>query len=288
MRLLLTLLNFNFKLRLKILHCWLNCLSTTSILTSNNENPCFPDSLFGFFATGFPQQRIVPHLNDSMMKDGIINLSFKDAWRFNYGDNTTWASPQYSDATWQNLDPNILEVSQLADSAWQGYGWWRVAFTIDSNVKQQLSHLSFKSWGAAEVYIDGQLVHRYGVFAIQPNQSANFVPRYLVDKPIKLAGNDTHVLAVRYAYHHARRDAAILKHNAPSLGFSIGLANVGHSTNSENNFTYAIAATASVTALLVLLLCLHLLLIYKFPNDNANRIVAVVIACFLISVFTNY
>ena len=234
-------------------------------------------------------QNETPHLTSSMIgKDGILPLKFKKVWKYHAGDNIKWAEPNFDDAGWHNISPEGLSAKALPDSLWQGYGWWRLSFTADSSIYAQLTRLFFRSWGAAEVYLDGRKLHDYGNFSTESSLERNFVPRYCLDMPIQILPRASHVLAIRYSNHQAKNFQQQLKHNAQSLGFTIAFANETKGAAAENNQTYAIASLSIITALLLLLLLLHLLLFYKFPKDNSNLFISLVITFFLLSAMTNY
>jgi signal transduction histidine kinase len=232
---------------------------------------------------------IRPHLTSKLISnEGLLLLKFKGAWKYQQGDDKGWANPDYDDAAWHTIAPDGLSAKAMPDSLWQGYGWWRLAFTADSSLYQQVTRLHFRSWGAAEVYLDGNKLNTFGNFSSQAADEKNFVPRYVVDKKIEMSSAAFHVLAVRFSNHQAKLNQALLKHNAPSLGFNIGFGNEAKGAESERNYAYAIAALSIISAILLLLCGLHLLLYFKFPKDNSNLVIALVIASFLISAITNY
>jgi Na+-driven multidrug efflux pump len=83
---------------------------------------------------------------------------------------------------------------------------------------------------------------------------------------------------VRFSNHQAKQNLALLKHNAPILGFSIGFGNEAKGKESARNCAYGIASLSIISAILLLLCALHLLLFFKFPKDNSNWVIALVIA----------
>jgi two-component sensor histidine kinase len=237
---------------------------------------------------GTAQNKVTPHLTASMMKEGLITMSFKDAWRYQQGDDRQWANPNFDDAAWHNIAPEGLRAHAMPDSLWHGYGWWRIHFTADSTFYSTISRLHFRGWGAAEVYLDGKKITNYGTFSTEAATEKNFIPRYVVDKSIRIEPAALHVLAIRYANHQAKNNQAILKHNAPYLGFTFGFANENKGAASERNYAYYIIAHSVVTAILLLLTLLHLLLFFKFPKDKSNLAIALVVCLFLMSAATNY
>jgi two-component sensor histidine kinase len=222
-----------------------------------------------------------------MMKEGLITMSFKDAWRYQQGDDRQWANPNFDDAAWHNIAPEGLRANAMPDSLWYGYGWWRMRFTADSTFYSTVSRLHFRGWGAAEVYLDGKKISYYGTFSTDAATEKNYVPRYVVDKTISVEPAALHVLAIRYSNHQAKRNRDILKHNAPYLGFTFGFANESKGAASERNYAYYIIAHSIVAAILLLLFLLHLLLFFKFPKDKSNLAISLVVLLFLMSAGTN-
>ena len=188
-----------------------------------------------------------PHLISSMIgQEGILPLKFKEAWKYHSGDDIKWAEPNFEDAGWHKIAPEGLSARALPDSLWQGYGWWRLSFTADSSIYAQATRLFFRSWGAAEVYLDGKKLHDYGNFSTESSLEKNFVPRYCLDMPIQIVPRASHVLAIRFSNHQAKKFQELLKHNTQSLGFIIAFANETKGAAAENNQTYAIASLSII------------------------------------------
>ena len=230
----------------------------------------------------------IPHLSSTMLKEGLIILSFKEAWKYQKGDDLSWKAPNFDDAAWHNMSPERLFVRNLTDSLWQGYGWWRLSFTADSAFYNAISRLHFRGWGAAEVYLDGQLISTYGTFSSQPTGEKNYIPRYVLDNSIKMLPAEKHLLAVRYSNHAAKKNEAIFRHNALYAGFTIGFANEAKANQAEKNYAYYVGAHSIITVILLLLMLLHGLLFSKFPKDASNLAIMGVVFLFLLSVATNY
>jgi hypothetical protein len=131
---------------------------------------------------GTAQNKVTPHLTSSMMKEGLITMSFKDAWTYQQGDDRQWANPNFDDAAWHNIALEGLRANAMPDSLWHGYGWWRMRFTADSTFYSTVSRLHFRGWGAAEVYLDGKKISYYGTFSTDAATEKNYIPRYVVDK----------------------------------------------------------------------------------------------------------
>jgi hypothetical protein len=150
-----------------------------------------------------------PHLDASLVKEGLLELKFKDSWRHQPGDSLEWANPNFDDAIWYNLDPIGLKADQMPDSLWKGYGWWRISFTADPSTIESIERLYFYSWGAAEIYLDGKLVNTYGNFSPDSQLEKTYSPDYDGDRSLKIMPEDTQTLAIRFSHHQAKKPADI-------------------------------------------------------------------------------
>ena len=237
----------------------------------------------------YAQDQTLPQLSQSMMNDeGLLNFSTSDGWKYQPGDDLQWADPEFDDSQWYDIAPGDLGIDAMPDSLWNGYGWWRYVFTADSSFYDENWNLYFVGWGAAEVYLDGERVHQFGIFSVDPDKERTFSPIAKFHPPIKITENDTHTVAVRYSHHQAKDYNAVIKINAEDLGFRFGFGThaLNQSTaqiNTYNNFTIFVSA-----AVLFVLLLLHLMLFYKFPEDRSNLFISLIVGLLFISVLLVY
>ena len=131
--------------------------------------------------------------------DHIIYIS--DTWIFKAGDNHVWANPAYVDSSWQKTS-TYLGPSELSFIDWQGIGWFRFHFKVDSTlVGYPLALIAEQHYGASEIYLDGKKLYEIGKVSVFSDEN---VP-HRDNRPRPLVINDTteHVLAVRFANYHA-------------------------------------------------------------------------------------
>jgi hypothetical protein len=158
--------------------------------------PCLLLTCFLFFAFVQVQaQRMadsVVYLH-SLPADGIV---LDKGWKFISGDNPAYANPGYDDGAWETINPtlDIYEFPQIPTS---GIVWFRLHLLTDTSLDRQLA-LIIQQSGASEIYLDGQLIHRFGVLSSNPANVKAYDPLWRpVSFPIK---KDTiQVLAVRFA-----------------------------------------------------------------------------------------
>jgi hypothetical protein len=64
---------------------------------------------------------------------GLLELKFNNSWRYQPGDNLEWASPDFDDSKWQDVNPIGLKAYQMPDSLWIGV--WLVANYLHCRLK---------------------------------------------------------------------------------------------------------------------------------------------------------
>lgn len=236
--------------------------------------------LFFFLGTlsSFAQN---PQIDSSLFKEGLLELNFKDAWRYQPGDNLEWAKSDFDDSDWYKIDPNGLKAYRMPDSLWNGFGWWRITFTADSNSIEAIERLYFSSWGAAEVYLDGALVASYGSFSIDSQQEKNHIPNYEADRPLKFTAKGVHTLAVRFSNHQAKNNFKIFRYFSENLGFDIGFSSAVRANYSDFRYANSFATLSVIVVVLSILLLLHVLLYFKFRKEEPYLVITLITFFFL-------
>lgn len=235
--------------------------------------------LFNFSTLDSYAQR--PHLDESLFKEGLLELKFKDSWRYQAGDNPDWANPGFDDTHWHRVNPIALKAHQMPDSLWVGYGWWRISFTADPKTIKAIERLYFHSWGAAEIFLDGELVQTYGNFSIDRRLEQTHTPNYAPDRPLKISPRDVHTLAVRFSNHQAKNNFLIFRHFAENLGFNIGFSSAVRADYSDFRYPNSFATLSVIVVVLSILLLLHVLLYFKFRKEEPYLVITLITFFFL-------
>jgi two-component system NtrC family sensor kinase len=133
------------------------------------------------------------HIN-KLPREGIL---LDRGWKFQVGDNLEWATPQYDDSKWASINPALDIHDSLPQIPRSGIVWFRLRLLIDSTATNELAMMIQQS-GASEMYLNGKLIHRFGVLSTKPEEVTAYNP---LDKPVSFpvinAGMQT--LAIRYA-----------------------------------------------------------------------------------------
>jgi two-component sensor histidine kinase len=221
------------------------------------------------------------HVDGSLFREGLLELKFKENWKYQPGDNPEWAKPDFDDSDWYKIDPIGLKAYQMPDSLWSGFGWWRISFTADPNTVESIERLYFNSWGAAEIYLDGELVETYGNFSTDSKLEKTHTPNYEPDRPIKITPQDVHTLAVRFSNHQAKNNFKIFRYFAENLGFDIGFSSTVRAKYSDFRYPNSFATLSVIVAVLFILLVLHVLLYFKFRKEEPYLVITLITFFFL-------
>jgi two-component sensor histidine kinase len=222
-----------------------------------------------------------PHLDASLFREGLLELKFKDSWKYQSGDNLAWANPNFDDANWHSLAPIALKPYQMPDSLWMGYGWWRITFTADPKTIDAIERLYFYSWGAAEIYLDGELVATYGNFSQDSQLEKTYTPDYDGDKPLTIKAQEEHTLAIRFSNHQAKENYKTFRYFSENLGFNVGFSSEVRAQFSDRRYANSLATLSVIAVLLSILLLLHVLLFFKFKKEEANLVITLITFLFL-------
>jgi len=132
---------------------------------------------------------------NSIPKDGFL---LYEGWKFHPGHDPAWSSPAFVDSSWEVVDP-FLNPSALPQLKNAGTGWLRFHFKAGKALRERLVWLILDLGVAAEVYLNGRLIKRYGTVSDSPGKVRPY-SRNTDPIPLKYEGGAPQVLAIRYAY----------------------------------------------------------------------------------------
>ncbi|MEX0719688.1 MAG: hypothetical protein WD059_03400, partial [Balneolaceae bacterium] len=252
--------------------------------------------LLMLLAIGLPDSTMnkssqVAQISISEENETAVFISHRSEWRYHPGDNLEWANPEFDDSDWLSLTPSSTSITELPDSLWPGYGWWRFTFQADSAFYEQNWNLYFSGWGAAEVYLDGNLLYNYGKFSTKPEDEQTYTAYLKTQKPVSMKQKSQHTLAIRYSFHKAKKYQSLFFEKAENYDRSkIALGFIKHTYNeniiqARNVQIFVLSFSASA---LFILLLIHITLYIKFRDDQSNLLVSILIGLLLISCLSVY
>jgi adenylate cyclase len=136
---------------------------------------------------------------DSVLHITAANIHLIDpdtgSWRFKAGDNLQWAAKNIDGSDWVAASPVIHSIKECNRIGFKGRGWFRLYIDVDSNLVTKPIILDLISKGAAEIYIDGKLIHKIGTLK---NSEESIYQKTFFPSVFVLNDIGVHVIAVRY------------------------------------------------------------------------------------------
>ena len=118
------------------------------------------------------------------------------AWSYRPGDDPSWADPAFDDSAWPLVAP-ALDGGDAIPGGWAGIGWFRRRIKTTTGFGDRPLGLRIRQAGASEVYLDGELVARFGTVSASPEEERPEVPQYV--SSLHLEPEVEYLLAVRYS-----------------------------------------------------------------------------------------
>ncbi|HPH92030.1 MAG TPA: ATP-binding protein [Ferruginibacter sp.] len=118
-------------------------------------------------------------------------------WQYKVGDNPAWATPGFDAADWQVASLNEIPYGST-DIPDGSIVWMRMRIKNDSSFVQPLV-MRLHQTGASEMYLDGKLIHRFGVVSANPDSAVFYLPR-AQNFAFPLINDSAQLLAVRFLH----------------------------------------------------------------------------------------
>ena len=146
--------------------------------------------------TVFSQEDKVLVITDTTVADKWMILG--DNWRYQKGDNMSWANPEFDDTTWNEFSSSNLNLldgkNVIADRG--EIVWFRKRIMADQSLNDALV-LNIYQEGASEIYLDGKLIHQLGKVSSNKDEVIYNNPfRQILHIPIEKSKEQ--ILAVRF------------------------------------------------------------------------------------------
>jgi serine phosphatase RsbU (regulator of sigma subunit) len=225
------------------------------------------------------QQKIILTEERIKNKGGFVELF--EGWKYKIGDDSSWAAPDYDDNDWENINPR-LKKEDFEKLNWTGNIWFRNELHVDSSLWNIVFGLNFYCTGAAEVYLNGRLLYKYGVVGTSKETEEIFLdrnPRHLLfDK------KEIQVLAVRYSNHSADKIA----NRNEQVGFTATLGDIEFFIyNRINNVRELSISQMAFGAFILAFAIMHLLLFIFYPRAKENLFYSVSMLSFAVVIYTS-
>lgn len=132
-------------------------------------------------------------LND-LPKDGLL---LNSGWTFHPGDDFAYANYDYEGQEGIPVKPATV-FGDLPTVKTSGIGWFRLRLQVDSSLRNQTIGMMLSLFGAAEIYLNGRLIYRFGAVSENYKQEKTQAV-YGRAFTLPLNGDEKQILAVRYS-----------------------------------------------------------------------------------------
>ena len=135
--------------------------------------------------------------------DSTNSVLLSKNWKYNSGDDSTWADKNFNDSSWMDINTQLY-IDSLKEGTWQGIGWFRKEFKIDSSLFGKTVAFTVGQKGASQIYLNGKFIKEYGKVTKDPEKEVLYNPQG-IPFVIVLDTSNIQVLAVRYSNHKGKR-----------------------------------------------------------------------------------
>ncbi len=127
-------------------------------------------------------------------------FTFREGWVYQPGDIPQWADMDFDDSSWEQIESTTLFRNNMPETPWQGIGWFRFHFSIDSTLVNYPLSLNMQQSSSSEIFLDGRLIYSVGKVGLSEAEEKSMVTwDNDVLFPITVSSADKHVMAVRYS-----------------------------------------------------------------------------------------
>ncbi len=215
-----------------------------------------------FFQVTEPE---IEEITPDMLDNEEMIIYIHDRWRFQIGDNTDWASPDYEDSDWDFISTN-LTPTELAFLDCNGIGWFRKTLSVHPELTgKPLALIIDRHLGASEIYLNGEKVAELGTFSENPDQVVSYNDRKPI--PIVFSNEEVQTLAVRFTNPNYIYTEMLIGYN----GFRFLLGDwQTHQDESYNFIANLNSSSMFYVGLLLAFAIIHFLLFAFYPAEWRN------------------
>lgn len=225
------------------------------------------------------QQKIILTEERIKNKGGFVELF--EGWKYKIGDDTSWAEVDYDDGDWKNINPR-LDKEDFEKLDWTGNIWFRNEIHVDSSIWDMAFGFNFYCTGAAEIYLNGRQLYKYGKVGLSKETEEIFLDRN--PRHILFDHKEVQVLAIRYSNHSAEK----LVNRGIQVGFSATLGDLEvFIYNRINNVRELSVSQMAFGAFILAFAIMHLLLFIFYPTAKENLFYSVSMISFAIVIYTS-
>ena len=234
-----------------------------------------------FLICFFSIAAILPAQNNNVFlitkTDSTGKIALDKFWKFQNGDDPTWASSSFDDSKWDTVNTNF-GFDKNDSTVFTGIAWLRIHIYIDSILNDTPLALLVKQDGASQIFLDGKLIHSLGTVSADSKNEIKYNPNNIpLSFRYDTAGE--HILSVRYSNWDFKK--YFKKYHVNNPGFSIVV--VQHDSSVFEKFTNTIILTSIAVLIGIFFLSLgfvHLLFYIFYRKHETNLFYSIFVFLF--------
>jgi two-component system, NtrC family, sensor kinase len=214
---------------------------------------------------------------DSIPKDGIL---ISRGWKVKHEDKSVFSNSNLDDSKWDTTDID-KPFSELAPIEKNHIGWFRKKILIDSSLVGKPYIFNIMITGAAEIYLNGKLIHEIGKVSLDPQKAKT--KQFKVRMPYSVAFNTPgeQTLALRFLFTPHRK---IDQYQDDFYPLSIKILKLeGFVEKVLSRETTDSLVTGIISGFFFMIAFIHFFFYYFFRSKKYNRSIS--IAMFLFGIF---
>lgn len=197
------------------------------------------------------------------------SIALDNVWRYHSGDDLNWASPSFDDSFWDTVRTR-LPLDRDLSITWNGIGWFRTVFKIDSLLRFTPIAFQVSQFGASEFYLNGKQVKKLGTIGEAAQDETPLQPRN-IPFSVVLDSSISYVLAVRYSNKISFEDQAWYRSWFEYMGFNLNIREIDDAIITKVNnerYTFAVNIGFAGIFLALALLYISLFIFYSARKEN--------------------
>jgi serine phosphatase RsbU (regulator of sigma subunit) len=228
-------------------------------------------------------------LTPDSFRDGRSVGLDRQQWRFRPGDELAWADPQFDDSSWETVPDTSFDVDELHSLGWRGIGWFRLRLRIAPELVGEPLSIALQQIGAAEIYLNGRLIRRFGRIGASAEEEQTFNPRQM-PTVVVFDNREVHTIAIRQSVMDLSDTNSgwgrWLARVDEDMDIGLRIAQANDAVLGREQFLKPIITRQSIfIGVTVAIGLLHLLLFFFYPRQRANLFFTLFTFGFALNVF---
>ena len=210
---------------------------------------------------------------DSIPKDGIL---ISRGWKVKHEDKLDFSKSNLDDSKWDTTDID-KPFSELPPIQKTHIGWFRKKIFIDSSLVDKPYVMNISITGAAEIYLNGKLLHEIGKISLDPQKAKTKQFKIRLPHAFDFDTSGEQTLAVRFLFNPQRS----IDRYGDFYPLSIRILKTeGFVEKALTEETTMTLATGIISGFFFMIAFIHFFFYYFFRSKKYNRSISIAMLLF--------